>query len=133
MASAAVKYGDVRLAVFRTPSGYHATQQMCPHKRAFVLDHGIVGDSGDGGLHVSCPLHKRNFKLDTGECTNDGELGVMAFEVKAVGEEILVLLPPLLELEAAIGTTKWATRAKNTKPAATSACESGCSDPALSW
>lgn len=140
MASAAVKYGDVRLAIFRTPKGYHATQQMCPHKRAFVLDHGIVGDSGPGGaMHVSCPLHKRNFRLDTGECTNDAELGVMAFEVRVEGEEVYVQLPPLAELEEVIGTEKWMTKEGSAAefgrpPASTTAgCASGCSDPKLEW
>jgi nitrite reductase (NAD(P)H) len=27
---------------------------MCPHKRAFVLDHGIIGDNAGGELYVSC-------------------------------------------------------------------------------
>jgi hypothetical protein len=31
--------------------------QMCPHKRAFVLDHGIVGDDLDGNLYVSCQCY----------------------------------------------------------------------------
>lgn len=138
MASAAVKYGDVRLAIFRTPKGYYATQQMCPHKRAFVLDHGIVGDSADGGMHVSCPLHKRNFKLDTGECTNDAELGVMAFEVKVEGDGVYVLLPPLSELEDVIGTSKWMTKESTASEmgrsvATTAGCASGCGDPKLDW
>lgn len=141
MASAAVKYGDVRLALFRTPHGYHATQQMCPHKRAFVLDHGIVGDNGGGAPHVSCPLHKRNFKLDTGECTNDPELSLLAFKVRVEGEDVLVQLPPLDELENVLGTEKWMTKqgsaGKYGGAAATTmeqaGCASGCSDPKLEW
>jgi nitrite reductase (NAD(P)H) len=55
--SCAVRYGDdSQLAIFHVPKkGYFATQQMCPHKRAFVLDHGIIGDDKDGNLYVSCP------------------------------------------------------------------------------
>ena len=54
--SAAVKYGDSQLAIFHVPRrGYYATQQMCPHKRAFVLEHGIIGDDPkSGGIYVSC-------------------------------------------------------------------------------
>ncbi|KAG6851695.1 hypothetical protein H0H87_012771, partial [Tephrocybe sp. NHM501043] len=49
--SAAVKYGNTQLAVYHVPKrGYYATQQMCPHKRAFVLDHGIIGDTPGGDL-----------------------------------------------------------------------------------
>ena len=70
--SVAVKYGESQLAVFRVPRrGFFASQQMCPHstvstlclievgslmtERAFVLDHGLVGDDGKGGTpYVSC-------------------------------------------------------------------------------
>ena len=70
--SVAVKYGDTQLAVYYVPKrGFYATQQMyvgvltfpwgagfvddlildrCPHRRAFVLDHGIIGDTLGGDL-----------------------------------------------------------------------------------
>lgn len=99
---------------------------MCPHKRAFVLDHGIIGDDVNGNLHVSCPyvlslssiskiieltrlsrLHKRNFRLDTGDCTNDAEYKILAFDVKEVAGNLLLLLPPPDDLDAIIGSSKW--------------------------
>ena len=83
---------------------------MCPHKRAFVLDHGVVGDDPNGNLYVSCPLHKRNYRLDCGECLNDGNLGIMAFEVKEEDGFLLVKLPEPEELDEAIGTSKWIVR-----------------------
>jgi len=106
--SAAVKYGDSQLAIFHIPRrGYFATQQMCPHKRAFVLDHGIVGDDLDGNLYVSCPLHKRNFRLTDGKCLNDDNFSIISFDVKQEGDNLLVLLPDSDKLDAAIGTSKW--------------------------
>ncbi|KAJ8585502.1 nitrite reductase [Rhizopogon salebrosus TDB-379] len=106
--SAAVKYGDSQLAIFHIPKrGYFATQQMCPHKRAFVLDHGIVGDDLDGNLYVSCPLHKRNFRLTDGKCLNDEDFSIIPFDVKQEGDNLLVLLPDSDKLDAAIGTSKW--------------------------
>ncbi|KAF9219484.1 nitrite reductase [Gyrodon lividus] len=109
--SAAVKYGDSQLAVFHVPNkGFFATQQMCPHKRAFVLDHGIVGDDLNGDVYVSCPLHKRNFRLTDGECLNDKEYSIISFDVKQVGEDLLILLPEPEQLDAVIGTTKWMVR-----------------------
>ncbi|WOO81680.1 Nitrite reductase [NAD(P)H] [Vanrija pseudolonga] len=151
--SAAVKYGDTQLAIFHVPRrGYYAMQQMCPHKRAFVLDHGIVGDDTKGNLHVSCPLHKRNFRLDTGECTNDDDYNVMSFDVREVaGGALEVLLPPMPELDAVLGTSKWMVRqstaealgpiaAANIKTVPpvlqTNACSSnhgGCGDSKLDW
>ena len=85
---------------------------MCPHKRAFVLDHGLVGDDRNGNIYVSCPLHKRNFNLTNGECLNDAEFGILTFEVKEEDGFLLVKLPEENELESAIGTSKWMVSSK---------------------
>lgn len=61
-------------------------------------------------LPVSTSLHKRNFRLDTGDCTNDEEYKVLAFEAKEVSGDILLLLPPPEELDALIGSAKWMVR-----------------------
>ncbi|GAA6024584.1 hypothetical protein JCM11491_000289 [Sporobolomyces phaffii] len=119
--SCAVRYGnDTQLAVFHVPNrGYFCTQQMCPHKRAFVLEHGIVGET-NGTLYVSCPLHKRNFALDTGECQNDDEYKILAFDVKVNGGDLLVQLPPPDELDALIGSSRWMVRRATSAVAAAS-------------
>ncbi|KAG6901833.1 hypothetical protein C0995_007404 [Termitomyces sp. Mi166 len=112
--SAAVKYGNTQLAIFHVPNkGYYATQQMCPHKRAFVLDHGIIGDTANGNLYVSCPLHKRNFALTSGECLNDSDYQILTFDTREnpdEQDEIQLLLPPTEELDAVVGTEKWLVR-----------------------
>ncbi|TNY23557.1 NADPH nitrite reductase [Rhodotorula diobovata] len=110
--SCAVRYGDdTQLAIFHVPrKGYFCTQQMCPHKRAFILEHGIIGDDANGHLYVSCPLHKRNFRLDNGDCLNDDEYKILAFSVKEDGGDLLVQLPPPDELDALIGSSKWMVR-----------------------
>ena len=107
-----MRYGDSQIAIFHVPhKGFFATQQMCPHRRAFVLDHGIVGDDpSSGALYVSCPMHKRNFDLTTGACLNDGDYGVIAFDVKREGDDLLLLLPEPDALDAVIGTSKWMVR-----------------------
>ncbi|WVW80433.1 nitrite reductase [NAD(P)H], large subunit [Kwoniella bestiolae CBS 10118] len=109
--SVAVRYGsDTQLAIFHVPhKGFYATQQMCPHKRAFVLDHGIVGDDKNGDLYVSCPLHKRNFKLDNGDCTNDESLKILTFQARLGedGQSVQVKLPPAEDLDSVIGSSKW--------------------------
>jgi nitrite reductase (NAD(P)H) len=55
-------------------------------------------------------MHKRNFQLKTGDCLNDEEYSILAFEVRADGDDILLLLPPQEELDAVIGTNKWLVR-----------------------
>ncbi|KAF7289888.1 NAD(P)H nitrite reductase [Mycena indigotica] len=109
--SVAVKYGDTQIALFHVPNkGYFATQQMCPHRRAFVLDHGIIGESADGSPYVSCPLHKRNYTLSSGNCLNDDDYQIMSFEARENPDDpsrLQILLPPMQELDAILGTEKW--------------------------
>jgi nitrite reductase (NAD(P)H) len=112
----AVKYGDTQLAVFHVPKrGFYATQQMCPHRQAFVLDHGIIGNTPTGDLYVSCPLHKRNFSLTEGKCLSDPDYQIIAFEARVVnddggGGDIQLLLPPKDDMDSVLGTEKWMIR-----------------------
>lgn len=109
---------------------------MCPHKRAFVLDHGIVGDDMNGNLYVSCtsfiptrkltkdqfvrigPLHKRNFRLTDGACLNDAEYSIISFDIKQENDDLLVLLPEPEELDDVIGTSKWMVKRATAEVAA---------------
>ncbi|KAK2006742.1 nitrite reductase [Colletotrichum eremochloae] len=132
--SATVKRGDTQLAVWRVRGRYYATQQMCPHKRQFALSDGLIGealgpetcddakkpDSGCGSNGgdakrsapwVSCPYHKRNFDLADGSCSNDGELSIATFEAEERVDGLVYLrLPPVDELDAALGTSRWKVR-----------------------
>lgn len=57
--SISVNYSDTQLAVFKLAGGQlYATQQMCPHRRAFVLSDGLLGETLEGNAYISCPLHK---------------------------------------------------------------------------
>jgi len=129
----AVKYGDTQLAVYHVPKrGFYATQQMCPHRRAFVLDHGIIGNTPTGDLvshcfhfssrqslhwitlffqYVSCPLHKRNFSLTEGKCLNDPDYEIVTFEARVDGSsDIQLLLPPKDDINGVLGTERWLIR-----------------------
>jgi nitrite reductase (NAD(P)H) len=108
----AVKYGDTQLAVYHVPKrGFYATQQMCPHRRAFVLDHGIIGNTPTGDLYVSCPLHKRNFSLTQGKCLNDPDYEIVTFEARVDGSsDIQLLLPPKDDINGVLGTERWLIR-----------------------
>jgi nitrite reductase (NAD(P)H) len=125
--SATIKRGDTQLAVWRIRGRFFATQQMCPHKRAFVLSDGLIGESkqektasdeppsssssSSSSPWVSCPHHKRNFDLGNGSCRNDAELSIATFEVEERPDGMVyLLLPPVEELDAALGTKKWMVR-----------------------
>ena len=113
--SANVKRGDTQLAIFKLKGKYYASQQMCPHKRAFVLSDGLIGDDmANDRLWVSCPYHKRNYTLngaDAGKCANDAEVNIATFQVEErVDGWVYLKLPPVKELDAVLGTGKWMVR-----------------------
>ena len=108
--SATIKRGDTQLAIFRVKGKWLASQQMCPHKRQFVLSDGLIGDKDDK-LWVSCPYHKRNFELtgeQAGRCQNDEEVSIATFPVEEREDGMVYLkLPPVHELDGVLGTKKW--------------------------
>lgn len=117
--SAAVKRGDTQLAIFKVKGRYYATQQMCPHKRAFVLSDGMIGDDvASDKLWVSCPYHKRNYELKgegAGKCTNDDSVNIATFPVEERPDGWVYLkLPPVDELDAVLGTERWRVKANET-------------------
>lgn len=116
--SITVKYGDVQLAVWNLPGrGLRAAQNMCPHRRAFVLADGLVGEDEQGRDYVSCPLHKRNYILHPdassggGSCSDEA-FSIMTFEAKADEDSdgILLRLPPTDALDAVLATSRWMLR-----------------------
>jgi NAD(P)H-dependent nitrite reductase small subunit len=100
-----ILYGDTQLAIFNNAQRgeWYATQNMCPHKQAFVLSQGIVGDK-DGTPKVACPLHKKQFALDTGEGVGDEPLNILTFPIKVENDRVLTELPAIPELDAILGT-----------------------------
>nr|POE94660.1 nitrite reductase [nad(p)h] [Quercus suber] len=118
--SVAVKRGDTQLAIFKVKGKYYATQQMCPHKRAFVLSDGLIGEDVENNkLWVSCPLHKRNYTLggeNAGGCSTDETVNIATFPVEAREDGLVyVKLPPIEELDSVLGTEKWKVRKEETE------------------
>ncbi|KAI8814472.1 hypothetical protein BJ742DRAFT_892143 [Cladochytrium replicatum] len=105
---ATVRIGDTQIGVFRFESigKWYATQNMCPHKRAFLHSSGILGTSADLYPKVSCPNHKENFPLSTGACVSDPSTSrIVTFEVKVDDARVWVKVPN--DLDEKLGTEKW--------------------------
>jgi nitrite reductase (NADH) large subunit len=100
-----VRHGKTQIAVFHFASRgeWYATQNMCPHKREFVLSRGLLGDQGDTPK-VACPLHKKTFSLETGACLSGENLCVDVFPVKVDGDDVYLQLPPAVDLDAELAT-----------------------------
>ncbi|KAF8749404.1 BFD-like [2Fe-2S] binding domain [Rhizoctonia solani] len=108
--SAVAKYGDTQIAIFHVPGrGYFATQQMCPHKRAFVLDHGIVGDV-IGTNEYGRSSAQAKLWVERGNCSSDPEMKILTFDAREEDGVISVLLPDSDALDSVIGTSKWMVR-----------------------
>jgi NAD(P)H-dependent nitrite reductase large subunit/NAD(P)H-dependent nitrite reductase small subunit len=91
-----IKYGRSQIAVFNFASRgeWYAGQNMCPHKKQLVLSRGLLGDVA-GVPKVACPLHKKTFSLETGECLTGDPLELQTFPVKIDGDRVSLLLPPM--------------------------------------
>ncbi len=102
---ATIRYGKTQIAVFNfTARGeWYASQNMCPHKNAFVLSRGIVGNVGEEPK-VVCPLHKKPFSLKSGECMSGEEYSLQVFPVKIESGAVFLALPPQGQLDALLAT-----------------------------
>ena len=102
---ATIKYGGVQIAVFNFSSRgeWYASQQMCPHKKAFVLSRGILGDAG-GTPKIACPLHKKTFSLESGDSLSGEDYGLQVFAVKVEDDEVYLHLPTTEVLERSLAT-----------------------------
>ena len=109
---ATIKYGKTQIAVFHFTSRgeWYATQNMCPHKREFVLSRGLLGDA-NGIPKVACPLHKKTFALETGECLTGDSLTIETFPVKVDGDDVYVELPRIEDLDAKYATDSTCNKA----------------------
>jgi nitrite reductase (NADH) large subunit len=104
---ATIKYGKTQIAVFNFASRgeWYATQNMCPHRREFVLARGMIGDQGDKPK-VACPVHKKTFSLESGKCLSGEDYSVQVFPVKVEGDDVYLQLPPPEVLDAVFATEK---------------------------
>lgn len=83
--SAVVKYGDSQIALWNIPGrGLRAAQNMCPHRRAFVLSDGLCGEDAKGRDYISCPLHKRNYVLSHKEQDEPGSCNDADYQVSVL-------------------------------------------------
>jgi nitrite reductase (NADH) large subunit len=102
---ATVKYGKSQIAVFNFAGRgeWYASQNMCPHKKAFVLSRGIIGNAGEEPK-IACPLHKKTFSLQSGESLQGEEYRIKTFRVKVENGKVYVELPPPDVLDPVMST-----------------------------
>ena len=88
-----VKVGDEQIAIFNFDRDqWYAVQNMCPHKKQFVLSRGLIGED-EGGPKIACPLHKNTFSLKTGKhLGGQCEFNLKTFSVRIESDNVLLNL-----------------------------------------
>ncbi|AMT71209.1 nitrite reductase [Mycobacteroides immunogenum] len=91
-----VQVGDLSVGVFRTTQGLRAYENVCAHQGGpacqgrvvprvrEVLDSGkrVIGQDFDlKEMHVVCPWHGAEYKIDTGEHATIPRIALRRFEV----------------------------------------------------
>eukprot|EP00127_Corallochytrium_limacisporum_P006621 Clim_evm50s231 gene=Clim_evmTU50s231 len=141
------RYGKSQLAVFfhAKTETFYVTQNMCPHKRAFVLSRGIIGDVDEQTPKVACPLHKKTFNLKTGDSISDpDDYEIFAFKARGNRDgTIEALLPPTDLLDTFLATERHVIRKNDetgisyiASPPPGKACGTGgggCGGSAMEW
>eukprot|EP01134_Creolimax_fragrantissima_P004044 CFRG4044T1 len=137
---ATILYGNTQLALFHTVRNWngieevqwYAVQNMCPQSNAFVLSHGVVGDS-HGKMKVACPLHKAAFELKTGKCLSTDAMKLYQFDAKCDNSgRLFVLLPPTSVVDEVLATEKYLKTDVN-EYKHPSARVTMCSNPKMDW
>lgn len=76
------------VAVFNNGGHYEAIDDLCPHMGA-----SLAGGELQGGV-VTCPWHAWRFRVNDGTWCDNPRIRIDSFEVRVVGEEIQVRVPP---------------------------------------
>jgi nitrite reductase/ring-hydroxylating ferredoxin subunit len=86
--------GERKFSVFNIDGELHAIEDRCPHRGA------SLGKGTRNGFVVSCPLHKWEFDLRTGQCEEHPGTEVKRFEAFVTGDSLLLDISSLDEEKA---------------------------------
>lgn len=81
-------FGGAHYAIYRTPSGYYATDGYCTHAAASLADGFVMGDI------IECPFHNGRFHIPTGTAKSPPvSVDLKTYPVRLEDGKILVQLP----------------------------------------
>jgi len=79
-----IHVGDLKVTVYNVDGAFYAIDDRCPHRGASLVK------GTQEGVTVCCPLHKWDFDLQTGICSQDADVTLKRFEVLRDGDALLV-------------------------------------------
>ena len=72
------------IALYHTQQGFYATTNVCPHRG------GPLGEGDLLGNEIVCPWHFWSFDVKTGANVADPSLQIPTYEVRVVGDRVMV-------------------------------------------
>lgn len=93
--------GETQVAVFRTKKDeLFAIDNFDPFSQANVLSRGLIGgttitdDDGEPQevVYVASPIYKQRFDLATGQCLDDEDVNLAAYEVSLEGDDVVLMV-----------------------------------------
>ena len=81
-------HGGASYAVYRTPSGFYASDGFCTHERAHLAD-GLVLDE-----IIECPLHQGRFHIPSGKAKSPPVcVDLRTYPVRLEAGKVMIGLP----------------------------------------
>lgn len=84
-----------QIAIFYLPDqqpAIYGVSNWDPLGQANVISRGIVG-SIEGGPVIASPLYKQHFSLSTGQCIEEADYSLQAYNIRVVGQQVEILVP----------------------------------------
>ena len=84
------EHDSKKYAVYRTPSGYYATDGKCSHAGAILADGLVTGE------FIECPSHQGQFHIPTGKAKRPpAKVDLKTYPVKLEDGKLFIALPAL--------------------------------------
>jgi 3-phenylpropionate/trans-cinnamate dioxygenase ferredoxin component len=81
-------HGGATYAVYRTPSGFYASDGLCTHEWAHLADGFVIDEI------IECPLHQGRFHIPTGKAKSPPVcIDLQTYPVRVQDGKVLIGLP----------------------------------------
>jgi 3-phenylpropionate/trans-cinnamate dioxygenase ferredoxin subunit len=81
-------HGSATYAIYRTPSGYYATDGFCTHELAELSDGLVMGEI------IECPLHNGRFHIPSGAAKSPPVcVDLQTYPVRVEDGKVLIGIP----------------------------------------
>jgi len=79
------------VVVYHTASGFHASDDRCPHRGGPLVEGDLMGEE------IVCPWHLWAFDIRSGVCPGNPEVRVTTHEVRVENDRLLLRVNPAEE------------------------------------